>query len=216
MILLNTTFLTSAPAVFSYHRLQRFLVQTQVRHQLPQPAVLIAQLLGFLRLAHVHPAVLRLPRVDRVLRHSHFSCHVFRFASRLQLLQRSDDLGFAVLADRHRLFPFPSSDIILGLVRKTGIRSIQPGKPTQNAHVESFHGRLREECLAVSWFQNLFDARRKITRRSTFFQGDPNREVRCGDVGAYLPRKASQPQSVNTRNNSKSVEPLSVLCGSRK
>jgi putative transposase len=39
---------------------------------------------------------------------------------------------------------------------------IQPGKPTQNARVESFHGRLREECLAVSWFQNLFDARRKI------------------------------------------------------
>jgi putative transposase len=39
---------------------------------------------------------------------------------------------------------------------------IQPGKPTQNAQVESFHGRLREECLAVSWFQNLFDARRKI------------------------------------------------------
>ena len=37
---------------------------------------------------------------------------------------------------------------------------IQPGKPTQNAHVESFHGRLREKCLAVSWFQNLFDARR--------------------------------------------------------
>ena len=36
------------------------------------------------------------------------------------------------------------------------------GKPTQNAHVESFHGRLREECSAVSWFQNLFDARRKI------------------------------------------------------
>jgi hypothetical protein len=39
---------------------------------------------------------------------------------------------------------------------------IQPGKPTQNAHIESFHGRLREECLTVSWFQNLFDARRTI------------------------------------------------------
>lgn len=39
---------------------------------------------------------------------------------------------------------------------------IQPGRPTQNAHVESFHGRLREECLRISWFQNLFDARRKI------------------------------------------------------
>lgn len=38
---------------------------------------------------------------------------------------------------------------------------IQPGKPTQNGHVESFHGKLRDEFLNVSWFQNLFDARRK-------------------------------------------------------
>jgi transposase InsO family protein len=30
---------------------------------------------------------------------------------------------------------------------------IQPGKPTQNAQVESFHGKLRKECLRVSWFQ---------------------------------------------------------------
>ena len=42
------------------------------------------------------------------------------------------------------------------------VRHIQPGKPTQNAYVESFHGKLREECLRVSWFTNLFDARRKI------------------------------------------------------
>ena len=46
--------------------------------------------------------------------------------------------------------------------RKIELVHIQPGKPTQNARIESFHGRLREECLAVSWFQNLFDARRKI------------------------------------------------------
>jgi putative transposase len=46
--------------------------------------------------------------------------------------------------------------------RKIELLHIQPGKPTQNARVESFHGRLREECLAVSWFENLFDARRKI------------------------------------------------------
>jgi putative transposase len=39
---------------------------------------------------------------------------------------------------------------------------IQPGKPTQNAYVESFNGRLREECLNVRWFQNLFDAKWKI------------------------------------------------------
>jgi putative transposase len=46
--------------------------------------------------------------------------------------------------------------------RKIELIHIQPGKPTQNAHVESFHGRLREECLRVSWFHNLFDARKKI------------------------------------------------------
>jgi transposase InsO family protein len=38
---------------------------------------------------------------------------------------------------------------------------IQPGKSTPNAHVESFHGKLREEYLRVSWFQNLFDARKR-------------------------------------------------------
>jgi len=42
---------------------------------------------------------------------------------------------------------------------------IQPGKPTQNASVESFLGRFREECLRVSWFYNLFDARKKIALR---------------------------------------------------
>ena len=46
--------------------------------------------------------------------------------------------------------------------RQIELLHIQPGKPTQNARVESFHGRLRDECLTVSWFQNLFDARRKI------------------------------------------------------
>lgn len=47
--------------------------------------------------------------------------------------------------------------------RKIATNYIQPGKPVQNGHVESFNGRLRDECLNVNWFRNLFDARRKIT-----------------------------------------------------
>lgn len=39
---------------------------------------------------------------------------------------------------------------------------IAPGKPTQNAFVESFNGRFREECLNQHWFRNLADARRII------------------------------------------------------
>jgi putative transposase len=46
--------------------------------------------------------------------------------------------------------------------RQIELVHIQPGKPTQNGRLESFNGKLREECLRVSWFQNLFDARRKI------------------------------------------------------
>jgi class 3 adenylate cyclase len=41
-------------------------------------------------------------------------------------------------------------------------RYIQPGKPIQNAFVESFNGRLRDECLNECWFESLADARGKI------------------------------------------------------
>ena len=39
---------------------------------------------------------------------------------------------------------------------------IQPGKPMQNGHVESFNGRFRDECLNHHWFSTLVDARQKI------------------------------------------------------
>ena len=46
--------------------------------------------------------------------------------------------------------------------KKIELVHIQPGKPMQNGHVESFNGRLRDECLNASWFVNLADARAKI------------------------------------------------------
>jgi putative transposase len=39
---------------------------------------------------------------------------------------------------------------------------IRPGKPVENAHIESFNGRLRDECLNVHQFASLDDARQKI------------------------------------------------------
>jgi len=38
----------------------------------------------------------------------------------------------------------------------------RPGKPTDNAYLESFNGRLREECLNLNWFLSLEDAQAKI------------------------------------------------------
>ena len=42
------------------------------------------------------------------------------------------------------------------------LRYIAPGKPMQNGYAESFNGRFREECLNMSWFLHLADARRTI------------------------------------------------------
>jgi putative transposase len=39
---------------------------------------------------------------------------------------------------------------------------IQPGKPTQNAFVESFNGRFRDGCLNQHWFKGLVDAKQII------------------------------------------------------
>ena len=38
----------------------------------------------------------------------------------------------------------------------------RPGKPTENAFIESFNGRLRDECLNVHQFVSVDDARAKI------------------------------------------------------
>ena len=45
---------------------------------------------------------------------------------------------------------------------KVEIDFSRPGKPTDNAMVESFNGRLRQECLNEHWFMSLEDAQHKI------------------------------------------------------
>jgi len=42
------------------------------------------------------------------------------------------------------------------------LRLIEPGKPNQNAYIESFNGRFRDECLNEHWFVNLRHARAVI------------------------------------------------------
>lgn len=46
------------------------------------------------------------------------------------------------------------NDVILDFSR--------PGKPTDNAFIEAFNGRLRAECLNTHWFLSLADAREKL------------------------------------------------------
>lgn len=46
--------------------------------------------------------------------------------------------------------------------RGVRLRFIAPGKPVQNCYIESFNGRLRDECLNQHWFRNLADARQIV------------------------------------------------------
>jgi len=45
---------------------------------------------------------------------------------------------------------------------KVELHFIRPGKPTENAFVESFNGKFRENCLDQHWFANLKEAKHLI------------------------------------------------------
>ncbi len=42
------------------------------------------------------------------------------------------------------------------------LRFIHPGKPIQNAFIESFNGKFRVECLNLNWFESIHHAREII------------------------------------------------------
>jgi putative transposase len=54
----------------------------------------------------------------------------------------------------------------------------RPGKPTDNAHVESFNGTFRAECLDVHWFMTLTEAKQVIECwRREYNESRPHRSL---------------------------------------
>jgi len=54
----------------------------------------------------------------------------------------------------------------------------RPGKPTENALIESFNGRVRDECLNENWFLSIEDAREKIASWRQHYNHDrPHRAL---------------------------------------
>ena len=61
-------------------------------------------------------------------------------------------------------------------VNKVRIDFSLPGKPTDNAHLEAFNGRLREECLNSHWFVSMRDAKQAIEAwRTDYNENRPHR-----------------------------------------
>lgn len=63
--------------------------------------------------------------------------------------------------------------------RGVQLQFIRPGKPVENAFIESFNGRLRDECLNQHWFLSVPDARRIIESwRAHYNAARPHRGLR--------------------------------------
>ena len=75
--------------------------------------------------------------------------------------------------------------------RGVDLRLIEPGKPNQNAYVESFNGRLRDECLNEHWFTSLLQARTVIeTWRREYNEERPKKALGGLTPAAYAKQLA--------------------------
>jgi putative transposase len=75
---------------------------------------------------------------------------------------------------------------------------IRPGKPVENAYVESFNGKLRDECLNGHWFTTLQEARQIIEN----WRRDYNESRPHSSLGDLTPREFAKQQTgmVQTQN----------------
>lgn len=77
------------------------------------------------------------------------------------------------------------SDAVQDWAVRRGIKwhCIERGKPTQNSHIESFNGRVRDECLN----QNLWKNQEEVRSETSEFRRDYNQERPHGALGYLSP-----------------------------
>lgn len=79
------------------------------------------------------------------------------------------------------------------------LRLIEPGKPNQNAYIESFNGRFRDECLNEHWFLNLEHARVIIEAwRREYNEERPKKALGGLTPAAYAKQLAEKSATVTT------------------
>jgi transposase InsO family protein len=78
------------------------------------------------------------------------------------------------------------------------LRLIEPGKPNQNAYIESFNGRFRDECLNEHWFVSLDHARTVIEAwRREYNEERPKKALGGLTPAAYAKQLARKSVTVN-------------------
>lgn len=83
--------------------------------------------------------------------------------------------------------------------RGVTLRLIEPGRPNQNAYIESFNGRLRDECLNEHWFLNLTHAQTLVeTWRREYNEDRPKKALGGLTPAAYARQLAERSATVTT------------------
>lgn len=93
---------------------------------------------------------------------------------------------------------------MLAWAHQRGIRLylIEPGKPNQNAYIESFNGRFRDECLNENWFLNLRHAQAVIEAwRREYNEERPKRALNGLPPATYAKQLAEKSAIVTTDSN---------------
>ena len=78
----------------------------------------------------------------------------------------------------------------------------RPGKPTDNAFIEAFNGRFREECLNAHWFLSLADAQEKVENWRRYY----NEERPHGAIGNKPPILLHTTMTQPARHREKSAK----------
>jgi putative transposase len=88
----------------------------------------------------------------------------FRGADVVEVLERvGREVGFLATIRVDQSNELVSLDLDLwAYQRGVTLDFSRPGKPTDNAFIESFNGKFRAECLNAHWFMSLADAQKKL------------------------------------------------------
>jgi putative transposase len=80
--------------------------------------------------------------------------------------------------------------------RGVELKLIQAGKPTQNAYIESFNGRFRDECLNDHWFRDINHAQELIAAwRRGYNQARPHSALGYETPAAFAAKHRRQSDS---------------------
>jgi transposase InsO family protein len=83
------------------------------------------------------------------------------------------------------------------------LRLIEPGKPNQNAYIESFNGRFRDECLNEHWFTSLAHAQVVIEAwRREYNEERPKKSLGGLTPAAFAKQLAKKTVTVMSDSNS--------------